>query len=285
MGKTGNGREQPETAVRQEVGRRLDALEREEGVRVFYACESGSRAWGFASTDSDYDVRFLYVRPRDWYLSIAARRDVIEQPIVDPYDVNGWDLRKALQLFRKSNPPLLEWLGSPIVYRERTSAAAALRRLAMRHCSPRACAFHYLRMAKGNYRDYLQDDSVRLKKYLYVLRPLLAVRWIERGRGVVPTEFGRLVDETVESAELKRAIEALLERKRRGIENERGAKIEPLSAFIEAELARLESGFAAEAVAPPAVEEMDALFRRTLQEAWSGGAADDAKKIGRAAEI
>lgn len=285
MGKAGNGREQPEAAVRQEVGRRLDALEREEGVRVIYACESGSRAWGFASTDSDYDVRFLYVRPRDWYLSIAASRDVIEQPIVDPYDVNGWDLRKALQLFRKSNPPLLEWLGSPIVYRERTSAAAALRRLAARRSSPRACAFHYLHMAKGNYRDYLQDDSVRLKKYLYVLRPLLAVRWIERGRGVVPTEFGRLVDETVESAELKRAIEALLERKRRGIESERGARIEALSAFIEVELARLESGFAAKAVAPPAVEEMDALFRRTLQEAWSGAAEDDAKKIGRAAEI
>ena len=140
MGKTGNGREQPEAAVRQEVRRRLDDLEREEAVRVLYACESGSRAWGFASTDSDYDVRFLYVRPRDWYLSIAARRDVIEQPIVDPYDVNGWDLRKALQLFRKSNPPLLEWLGSPIVYRERTSAAAALRRLAARHCSRCPCA-------------------------------------------------------------------------------------------------------------------------------------------------
>lgn len=285
MGKADSARERSDAAVRQEVGRRLDAVEREEGVCVLYACESGSRAWGFASPDSDYDVRFLYVRPRDWYLSIDGRRDVIELPIVDLYDVNGWDLRKALQLFRKSNPPLLEWLGSPIVYRERTSAAAALRRLAARCCSPRACAFHYLHMAKGNYRSYLQDDSVRLKKYLYVLRPLLAVRWIERGLGVVPTEFSRLVEATVESAALGKAIEDLLERKSRGLESEKGKRIEPLGAFIEAELARHESGFAAEAVAPPAVEEMDALFRQALREAWSGAVADDAQKTGRAAEI
>ena len=128
-------------------------------MRVLFACESGSRAWGFASPDSDYDVRFVYAHPRDWYrsssrssnenaefvyahprdwyLSIDDRRDVIERPIVDLYDVNGWDLRKALRLFRRSNPPLLEWLGSPTVYRERTSAAARLRRIAARSFSPR----------------------------------------------------------------------------------------------------------------------------------------------------
>ena len=166
--------EAPDAAVRDTVNRCLDAIEREEGVRVLFACESGSRAWGFASPDSDYDVRFVYVQPRDWYLSIGDQRDVIERPIVDLYDVSGWDLRKALRLFRKSNPPMLEWLGSPIVYRERTTAAASLRRIAARSFSPRACAFHYLHMARGNYREYLQADALPLKKYLYVLRPLLA---------------------------------------------------------------------------------------------------------------
>ena len=161
--------ETPDAAVRDTVNRRLDAIEREEGVRVLFACESGSRAWGFASPDSDYDVRFVYAHPRDWYLSIGDQRDVIERPIVDLYDVSGWDLRKALRLFRKSNPPLLEWLGSPIVYRARTAAAASLRRIATRSFSPRACAFHYLHMAKGNYREYLRADEVPLKKYLYVL--------------------------------------------------------------------------------------------------------------------
>ena len=251
------------------VNRRLDAIEREEGVRVLFACESGSRAWGFASPDSDYDVRFVYAHPRDWYLSIGDQRDVIERPLVDLYDVNGWDLRKALRLFRKSNPPMLEWLGSPIVYRERTAAAANLRRIAARSFSPRACAFHYLHMARGNYREYLRADAVPFKKYLYVLRPLLAVRWIERNPGIVPTEFHRLVDAMVDDPRLRAAIDGLLEKKRRTPELARGPRIEAIGAFIEAELARHESGFAIDAAPPPALEELDALFRTALQEAWS----------------
>ena len=265
---THRGPETPDAAVRDTVNRRLDAIEREEGVRVLFACESGSRAWGFASPDSDYDVRFVYAHPRDWYLSIGDQRDVIERPIVDLYDVSGSDLRKALRLFRKSNPPLLEWLGSPIVYRERTAAAASLRRIATRSFSPRACAFHYLHMAKGNYREYLRADEVPLKKYLYVLRPLLAVRWIERNPGIVPTEFDRLVDAMVDDPRLRAAIDDLLEKKRRTPELDRGPRIEAIGGFIEAELARHESGFAIDAAPPPALEELDALFRTALQEAW-----------------
>ncbi len=82
----------------------LAEIEAQENVRIVYACESGSRAWGFPSSDSDYDVRFIYLHPLEWYLSIEKRRDVIERPITGVLDVNGWDLRKALQLFRKSNP-------------------------------------------------------------------------------------------------------------------------------------------------------------------------------------
>jgi predicted nucleotidyltransferase len=86
----------------------LDRIEEEESVRVLYACESGSRAWGFESEDSDYDVRFIYLRPADWYLTIQKKRDVIEKPIDEDLDISGWDLPKALELFRRSNPPLLE---------------------------------------------------------------------------------------------------------------------------------------------------------------------------------
>ena len=143
-------------------------IERTEGVRLLYACESGSRAWGFASTDSDYDVRFLYLRPREWYLSIDVerRRDVIERPIDGLLDINGWDLRKALGLFRKSNPPLLEWLHSPIVYLDRHGVAERLRALLEQYYSPTACFHHYYHMAKGNYREYLKGEEVKLKKYL-----------------------------------------------------------------------------------------------------------------------
>jgi len=129
-----------------ELTPRLDAIEAENDVRILYACESGSRAWGFASPDSDYDVRFIYARPREWYLSIDTqkRRDVIECPIEGLWDVNGWDLRKALGLLAKSNPPLLEWLGSPIVYRQDGSFVAGLQALAEEYLSPRSSRLHYL---------------------------------------------------------------------------------------------------------------------------------------------
>ena len=256
------------TGVRDEVARRLDTIEREEDVCVLYACESGSRAWGFASPDSDYDVRFVYAHRPDWYLSIADRRDVIERPIIDELDLSGWELRKALRLFRKSNPPLLEWLGSPIVYRERTALASRLRALAARHHSPRSCAYHYLNMARRNHAAYLQGDRIRLKKYLYVLRPLLAVRWIESGRGIVPMEFERLVEAMIADTGLRRAIDALLARKRTGSELGRGPRIAVISEFIETEIAAHGSNLGAGVEPPPALEALDLLFRTTLDEAW-----------------
>ena len=166
---------------------------------------------------------------------------MIELPVEGQLDINGWDLRKALRLLQKSNPPLLEWLGSPLVYREHSSVAVSLRSLAARYHSPRACAYHYLHMAQGNFREYLRGPEVWRKKYFYVLRPLLAIRWIERGLGVVPTEFPVLLERVVEGAPLLEAINELLREKRAGGELDRRLRIEAISAFIESELARLES--------------------------------------------
>jgi len=128
--------------------------------------------------DSDYDVRFIYVRPREWYLSfdVERRRDVIEYPIVDEIDCSGWDLRKALYLFTRTNGALLEWLNSPIRYIEAGSLASRLRTLVPKAINTVALCYHYSHMARGNAREYLIKDKVRLKKYFYVLRPLLAIR-------------------------------------------------------------------------------------------------------------
>jgi predicted nucleotidyltransferase len=168
-----------ENEVNQRVRDALARVETEQNVRVLYACESGSRAWGFASRDSDYDVRFLYVHPRDWYLSVDDRRDVVERPLTDELDVSGWELRKALRLLRKSNPPLLEWLQSPVVYRHDPAFTLRFSTLASSFYSPRRCFVHYLHMAFGNWRSYLAGrEEVSLKKYLYVFRPVLACRWI-----------------------------------------------------------------------------------------------------------
>ncbi len=111
-------------------------------VKVLFACESGSRAWGFPSEDSDYDVRFLYVHRPEWYLCVFPGRDVIEQPVSDLLDVSGWSLKKALELLRKSNPALQEWLSCPIVYRERPDALQPLRDLADRTFNPLASCHH-----------------------------------------------------------------------------------------------------------------------------------------------
>lgn len=256
----------------EKIKRSLNELEGEEQVKIFYACESGSRAWGFPSADSDFDVRFLYLHPREWYLSIdlERRRDVIERPISGMLDLSGWDLRKALRLLRKGNPPLVEWLGSPIVYRERSSVAAQLRELASSTYSPIASLYHYLHMAQGNYRDYLKGPVVWIKKYFYVLRPLLAIKWLERDLGVVPTEFGVLVHRTVDSPELKSEIERLVAAKRGGEELDRGPRIEVISDYIERELARLEGIQFGDKYIKPArpVEEFNQVFRAALDEIW-----------------
>ncbi len=254
--------------MRERIQRTLDEIEASEGVAILYACESGSRAWGFASRDSDYDVRFVYLRPREWYLSLAVerKRDVIERPIVDELDINGWDLRKALKLLRKSNPPLVEWLGSLIVYRERSGAAQRMRELLPRIYSEAAAGYHYLHMAKGNLRDYLQGGTVTRKKYFYVLRPLLAIRWIEQGRGVVPTEFGRLVDALVEPGPLREAIDTLTAEKAAGLELGRGPRIPVISDYLESEFDRLEDSRFSKQPPLPSLEPFDTLFREVLAE-------------------
>ena len=153
----------------------LNKIEAAEDVRIIWSAESGSRAWGFASPDSDYDVRFIYVRNRKDYLRLNPVRDVIEWQLDEVLDISGWDIRKALQLLYKSNPTLFEWYNSPIVYRE-TEEAQWLKDMLPQYFSMKKSLYHYLSMAKSNYHKYLQGEEVRLKKYFYVLRPILAAQ-------------------------------------------------------------------------------------------------------------
>lgn len=259
--------------TREQIVEQLRGIEREDNVRIVYACESGSRAWGFPSKDSDYDVRFIYVRPVEWYLSIFDKRDVIERPISSMLDMSGWDIGKALQLFRKSNPPLLEWLQSPIPYLEETTIAKQIRGLAKVAFSPRSCLYHYLHMARGNFRVYLQGDQVKMKKYFYVLRPILACRWIERENTMPPMEFQTLVQEMLpRDGELTSTINQLLKRKIAGDELDYEPRVDILNDYLEQQIAYFEK-------AAPAVEAADALaevrlnqlFRAAIAEAWGRG--------------
>jgi predicted nucleotidyltransferase len=259
-----------ESHVRNEILARLSRAEREHDVRILLAVESGSRAWGFASPNSDYDARFIYVNRPDWYLSVGLeeQRDVIEYPIVGDLDVNGWDLRKALRLFWKSNPAFMEWIQSPLVYLCRGAFLDGSRALMSDVYSTESGMYHYRSMAKTNYRGYLQSDLVPLKKYFYVLRPLLAVRWLERFGTPAPIEFDRLLT-TVDDRPLLDAIDALLAQKRASPELGLSPQVPAIQDFIVHELDRLETIVPARFERRNVEPRLSALFRAVLREAWA----------------
>jgi uncharacterized protein len=259
-------------AMRATIVQCLHDIEARHDVKVLFACESGSRGWGFASPDSDYDVRFIYVNRLDWYLTIEPGRDVIEQPISGDLDVNGWDLRKALKLLHSANPVLLEWLRSPIVYLQDDELAPRLRTLAEEHVSLDRAYHHYVSMATKNLREHLLGETVRYKKYLYVLRPLLAARWIRSGRGAPPMRFADLAQATLDDAALIDEINRLLEVKMRAGEAATSARWEGIHAFIVSELesARAHAPAAGERLGMPA---LDAFFRACVGRYGGGGLA------------
>ncbi|MBB5017174.1 hypothetical protein HNQ59_000436 [Chitinivorax tropicus] len=223
-------------AVRQRIEAELRLIEEQHHVRVLFACESGSRGWGFASPDSDYDVRFVYVHQLDWYLQVEPQRDVIELPINDELDISGWELRKALQLLHRSNPTLLEWLCSPVIYREEIETTARLRELADQFYFPLRVRHHYQAMAIKNNREHLTGDLVKLKKYLYVLRPILAMNWIDAGLGKPPMRFAELVEGTITESALLDEINALLKVKMQAGEAASGPRWPLIHAFIDKHL-------------------------------------------------
>ncbi len=238
-------------AIRAEILEQLCAIEAEHQIQVLYACESGSRGWGFASPDSDYDVRFLYVHALPWYLRVTPGRDVIERPLTAVLDINGWELRKTLALLKKGNATLIEWLDSPVVYRAEPLFLEALRALARQVHQPERSFHHYIHMARRNHREFLTREQVRLKKYLYVLRPLLATLWIEQGLGSAPMRFATLVEELIVDAQLRAAIDELLRVKRSAQESEYGPPQTIIDAFITRELTRLEAAL------PPRPQSID----------------------------
>ncbi|MFK7947513.1 MAG: nucleotidyltransferase domain-containing protein [Saprospiraceae bacterium] len=180
--------------MRKHIIEQLRALEKSRHIKILYAIESGSRAWGFASENSDWDVRFIYVHTLDWYLQIGTRKDTIEKMLPNDLDLSGWELRKALGLFRKSNPSLLEWLDSPIVYIENEAIMKEWRALVPLFFNAKNIMYHYLNIARNTYNNYLKQDEVTLKKYFYALRPLACCHWIKTNGTMPPVLFAEMLD-------------------------------------------------------------------------------------------
>ncbi|PGL71391.1 nucleotidyltransferase domain-containing protein [Bacillus sp. AFS055030] len=251
------------------IKEKLKQIENEHDVKILFAVESGSRAWGFPSKDSDYDVRFVYVHRKDWYLSIDQKRDVIEYPINDLLDLSGWDLKKALNLFAKSNPALLEWLRSPIVYYDDLTISVVLRKIGNEILSKKACIYHYLHMAKGNYRDYLQGEEVKIKKYFYVLRPILACMWIQKYNEIPPVLFDELLKMEGLEQDFLEEVEKLLIRKKQGEELDLEPRKKALNQFIENNIQIFEEYVKGIKESNKVnIEYLSELFRTTIEQSW-----------------
>lgn len=215
------------------IQQRLKEIEDKYNITIIYACESGSRAWGFASSDSDYDVRFIYIQRPSWYFTVYPSRDVIE--VMDHennLDLSGWELRKALGLLYKGNPPLLEWLNSPMVYRANPAATQELKTLAEGYYDVKSAIYHYLHMAEGNYKAYIRGkEDVYYKKYLYIARPLLACNWIEQNQTMAPMEIETTLALLKEP--VKYEIMGLIEDKKAGQELQTAKPNPVLNEWIE----------------------------------------------------
>lgn len=217
--------------MKETILKKLNEIERTENVKILLAVESGSRAWGFASPDSDYDVRFIYVRPKNEYLRLDRGRDVIEYPIDDVLDINGWDLDKALKLLYKSNPTLFEWFSSPVIYKE-APFADEFRSVMRGYYSSKRGLSHYLSMARNNFREYLRGETVKAKKYFYVLRPVLACQWILDHGSPPPMLFSELMEAEL-AADIRPEVERLLELKTNSPEVKVIPKIESLNRYLD----------------------------------------------------
>lgn len=216
----------------------LAGIMKNDGVRVLLAVESGSRAWGFPSPDSDYDCRFLYVRPLDQYLSLWPQRDVIEMPLVDDMDLSGWDLAKALRLMLKGNAVVLEWLTSPIVYGGEPDVRDTLLAFAGAHVSRAMVGRHYLHLGEGQRRMHFSDTTaVPMKKLFYALRPAGALRWLRLhpGQRVAPMNFRILMAECEPPREVETIVTDLIARKAETRELGSAPLPSAIAAFIDAE--------------------------------------------------
>ncbi len=213
------------------IQKKLEEIEKQENVRIILAIESGSRAWGFESADSDYDVRFIYVREPEMYLRLDPVRDVIEWQLDEVFDISGWDIKKALQLLYKSNPTLFEWINSPIVYKE-TIEGRELRELSKQYFDVKKSVMHYLNMTSSTFEYYLQNKSVKLKKYFYALRPILAAKYALENKTQPPIKFNDLKDTMLED-KLKTEVNHLLELKMKSKETEYIPVVNELNLYIK----------------------------------------------------
>lgn len=241
----------------------LHKLEDEQQINILYACESGSRAWGFPSPDSDYDIRFIYVQKRHRYLSIEENKENVEMIQDNILDVVGYDLRKTLKLFRRSNSGIFEWLNSPIVYKKEETFFNALNALGEEYLSPKTAINHYLGLARNTYQSDLQSPRVKIKKLLYVLRAVLAAAWIAELGTIPPMTFKALRSMVTDSL-ISEKMARLLEIKADVDEAFQMEQDLGLNAYIREQIAKCDAHVKKLNDRKNEIDSLNALFQRTV---------------------
>jgi len=221
--------------MREEILNFINGIAKDKGIEILYACESGSRAWGFPSPDSDYDIRFIYRHPKDWYLTVNEKKDSISVMPNEILDGSGWDIRKVLRLLHGSNLSPFEWLHSPIVYLENEAFKKELHELSLKYFQPKKAIHHYLGIATGMLEKEFKMDEVKIKKYFYVLRPLLAAIYVAKNNRPAPMEFDFLLD-NINDDEVLNEIKKLLKEKETAKEGQLVNRSKILDNFVKKEM-------------------------------------------------
>lgn len=248
----------------QEIKTQLKHLEQEKNIKILLAVESGSRAWGCPSPDSDYDVRIIYIHPRDYYLTIGERKDNINYFHGELLDINGWDIRKTLRLLSKSNATLFEWNQSPMVYQAAEGFQAELQQLITDYFQPYHSLNHYKGIAINSFKSIQGNDTIKLKKLFYVIRPLLAAEWIVEKASVPPMDIPSLLP-ILNDVEMVKRIEDLIEMKK-GVGESYVHQASPeMLNFIHQKFQIFEQEHPFEKKKAPSHEPLNQYFRALLQ--------------------
>ena len=263
--------------MKNRILKELDNIEQTHGVKIIFACESGSRAWGFASKDSDYDVRFVYVHPNDWYLSIAEKKDVIEIPVNEELDISGWDIRKSLRLLRKSNSPLLEWLSSPIVYKNDKASVSPFYALSKRAFLPESSCHHYLSMARSSIAKFQNEQDVKIKAYLYAVRTILCCKWIIERLNQPPMLLQDLLKEYLPTGKIRNFVDKLIDLKKKNSESTKIERSLHFEDFMDEEFNSLDAKIPKNPDKIP-IKEFDSVLKEILKQTNSVRRLPDFKK-------
>ena len=252
------------------IQKNLKEMEQERNIRIPLAVESGSRAWGFASPDSDYDCRFIYVHPKDRYLSVFANKDTITLVPDKIFDVNGWDVKKVIQHLVKSNAVMLEWLKSGVVYQEDERVVKLLQALGREFFNPQACGWHYLNMAKKKLDLILTDETTKIKNYFYVMRPLACIQYIKEKAAIPYMEYQKNLVCIFVGKDILAEIEKMLRMKEGAKEAEPIKRNLPLIQYFQSEITAMEEWLSEYKFNKDKdFEKADVCFRNIVEMVWA----------------